>query len=65
VIEVLDRGRGIDAAATSHRGLGLGLAIAQGFADANGGTLRIGARDGGGTCARLVFAAQRVPAGLA
>jgi two-component system sensor histidine kinase KdpD len=65
VIEVLDRGRGIDAAPTSQRGLGLGLAIAHGFAEANGGTLQVGARDGGGTCARLVFAAQRVPAGLA
>jgi two-component system sensor histidine kinase KdpD len=65
VIEVLDRGRGIDAAPTSRRGLGLGLAIAHGFAEANGGTLWVGVREGGGTSARLVFPAQSVPATLA
>jgi two-component system sensor histidine kinase KdpD len=51
-IEVLDRG-----GATPAPGLGLGLAIARGFAEANGATLELLPRDGGGTCARLVLRA--------
>jgi two-component system, OmpR family, sensor histidine kinase KdpD len=64
-IEVLDRGRGIDAVGSSHRGLGLGLAIAHGFTTANGGTLAVGARAGGGTVARLLLPAEPIPAGVA
>ncbi len=51
-LEVLDRG-----GATPAPGLGLGLAIARGFAEANGATLELLPRDGGGTCARLVLRA--------
>ena len=51
-LEVLDRG-----GATPAPGLGLGLAIARGFAEANGATLELVPRDGGGTCARLVLRA--------
>jgi two-component system sensor histidine kinase KdpD len=65
VIDVLDRGPGIDDSASSQRGLGLGLAIAHGFTDANGGTLRLEAREGGGTRARLELPAERIPAELA
>jgi two-component system sensor histidine kinase KdpD len=65
VLEVLDRGRGVDAASTSQQGLGLGLAIAHGFAAANGGTLELRPREGGGTRARLAFRAERLPAGVA
>ena len=53
-VDVLDRGPGVGAASSS-RGLGLGLEIARGFADANGGRLELRPRDGGGTSARLVF----------
>jgi two-component system, OmpR family, sensor histidine kinase KdpD len=49
-LDVLDRG-----GATPAPGLGLGLAIARGFAEANGATLELLPRDGGGTCARLVL----------
>jgi len=77
VVEVLDRGRGIDAAdATallepfvrgsggSTGGSGLGLAIANGFLAVNGGSLSLVARDGGGTCARVTLPAERVPAAV-
>ena len=72
VIDVDDRGAGIgvgDAVAllepfargrTSVGGAGLGLAIAHGFAAANGGTLALLSRDGGGTRARLTLPAERV-----
>ena len=62
VVEVLDRGPGIDEAASSQRGLGLGLAIAHGFTEANGGRLTLAARERGGTCARLELPAEQVPA---
>jgi two-component system sensor histidine kinase KdpD len=65
VVEILDRGRGLDDASTSGRGLGLGLAIARGFVEANGGSLELAPRDGGGTAARVSLPAQRLPAGLA
>ena len=77
VVEVLDRGRGIDAAdATallepfvrgsggSTGGSGLGLAIANGFLAVNGGSLSLAARDGGGMCARVTLPAERVPAAV-
>jgi two-component system sensor histidine kinase KdpD len=50
LLEVLDAG-----GATPAPGLGLGLAVARGFAEANGATLELLPRDGGGTCARLVL----------
>ena len=72
VVEVADRGPGIpseDAVALLEpfargpavvRGAGLGLAIAHGFAVANGGSLALEKRDGGGTRARLTLPAERV-----
>jgi two-component system sensor histidine kinase KdpD len=71
VIEVLDRGSGIgdvDPSALLEpftrgggaSGAGLGLAIARGFAEVNGVQLALGAREGGGTCARLTLSAERV-----
>jgi two-component system sensor histidine kinase KdpD len=61
VVDVLDRGQG----ARARQGLGLGLAIAHGFTDANGGTLTLEPREGGGMRARLTLPAQPVPAELA
>ena len=63
-IDVLDRGPGVADAPSSQQGLGLGLAIAQGFTAVNGGTLKLEARDGGGTRARLTLPAERVPSGV-
>ena len=71
-IDVNDRGEGIrpDEAESllapfsrgraAGRGAGLGLAIARGFATANGGSLTLAPRDGGGTCASLTLPAERV-----
>ena len=71
-IDVDDRGEGIrpDEAESllepfsrgraAGRGAGLGLAIARGFATANGGSLTLAPRDGGGTCASLTLPAERV-----
>jgi len=56
LVDVLDEG-----GATIRPGLGLGLTIAHGFAEANGGTLELLPREGGGTCARLSLPMQRVP----
>jgi two-component system sensor histidine kinase KdpD len=64
VVDVLDRGRGVEEAPSSQRGLGLGLAIARGFAEVNGGSVSLAARDGGGTRARLSLPAQPLPAGV-
>ena len=46
---------------SSPEGRGL-YAIAHGFAEANGATLELSGRDGGGTRARLALPAVRVPA---
>jgi two-component system, OmpR family, sensor histidine kinase KdpD len=61
VVDVLDRGRGVDADPGTLAGLGLGLAIARGFAAANDCTLSLDTRPGGGTRARLVLPAERIP----
>ncbi|HST17479.1 MAG TPA: DUF4118 domain-containing protein [Gaiellaceae bacterium] len=70
VVEVADRGVGIrpeEAEALVEpfergeavvRGAGLGLAIARGFAVANGGSLTLVPRGGGGTIARVVLPAE-------
>jgi two-component system sensor histidine kinase KdpD len=65
LVDVLDRGPGFDESSSSQRGLGLGLAIAHGFAEANGATLELARRDGGGTRARLRLASVPLPAGVA
>jgi two-component system sensor histidine kinase KdpD len=77
VLEVLDRGRGIDAADAElllepfvrgsgggTGGSGLGLAIAQGFVAVNGGTLTLAPRAGGGTTASVSLPAARIPAAV-
>jgi len=61
LIEVLDRG-----GAGVGPGLGLGLAIARGFAGANGATLELLPREGGGTRARIALpVVRRARAGVA
>jgi two-component system sensor histidine kinase KdpD len=73
VVEVLDRGAGIDDAEavlepfvrgrrTGVPGTGLGLAIASGFAAANGATLSLEPRAGGGTAARVSLAVETIGA---
>jgi two-component system sensor histidine kinase KdpD len=76
LVEVLDRGTGIEGVdptallepfergrvTTGSGGAGLGLAIANGFAVANGGSVALEAREGGGTCARLTIPSESVPA---
>jgi two-component system sensor histidine kinase KdpD len=53
-LEVLDRGPGLPAAADTDVGQrGLGLEIARGLAAANGGSIGLLPRDGGGTRARV------------
>jgi len=77
VVEIADRGPGIPPGKAVEllepfargpavvRGAGLGLAIAHGFAVANGGSLALEARDGGGTRARVTLPAERVAVGTA
>jgi len=60
LLDVLDRGPGVGDEPSFARGLGLGLEIARGFAAANGVRLDLSGRGGGGTRARLTFAAARV-----
>jgi two-component system sensor histidine kinase KdpD len=72
VVEVADRGPGLSAADAVAllepfvrgravvRGAGLGLAIARGFAVANGGSLAFEPREGGGTRALVTLPAERV-----
>jgi two-component system sensor histidine kinase KdpD len=57
VVDVLDRG------GAGAPGAGIGLSIARGFAEVNGGTVELQQRAGGGTMARLVLPAERLPAG--
>jgi len=76
-IEVLDRGPGIPAGVADADGnllagatsdiaqRGLGLEIARSLAAANGGSIGITPRQGGGTIARLDVPAARLPAAVA
>jgi two-component system sensor histidine kinase KdpD len=59
VVDVHDRG------GAGVPGAGIGLSIARGFAEVNGGTVELQQRAGGGTTARLVLPAVRLPAGAA
>jgi two-component system, OmpR family, sensor histidine kinase KdpD len=60
LVEVLDEG-----GATVEPGLGLGLTIARGFAEANGATLELTGREDGGTRALLALPLQPLPARVA
>jgi len=60
LVDVLDEG-----GAPIRPGLGLGLTIAHGFAEANGATLELLPREGGGTRARLSLPMQRIPEAVA
>jgi two-component system sensor histidine kinase KdpD len=59
VVDVHDRG------GAGAPGAGIGLSIARGFAEVNGGTVELQQRAGGGTTARLVLPAERLPTGAA
>jgi two-component system, OmpR family, sensor histidine kinase KdpD len=63
VVDVLDRGPGIGAE-PSKTGLGLGLSIARGFAEANDGALELSPRGDGGTRARVTMPAHALPTGV-
>ena len=63
-IEVLDRGPGLPSEATTDLAQrGLGLEIARGLAAANGGSIDLTPRPGGGTIARVDFPAAILMAG--
>jgi two-component system sensor histidine kinase KdpD len=57
VVDVHDRG------GAGAPGAGIGLSIARGFAEVNGGSVELKSRAGGGTTARLILPAERLPAG--
>ncbi len=59
VVEVDDRG------GAGAPGAGIGLSIARGFAEVNGGSVDLEPREGGGMTARLVMPAERLSAGVA
>ena len=65
VVEVLDRGTGLDAGvrsrlfepyvSTKRRGSGLGLSLVRDIAGQHGGEITLEDREGGGACARLTL----------
>jgi len=57
VVDVHDRG------GAGAPGAGIGLSIARGFAEINGGSVELRPRPTGGMTARLVLPAERQPAG--
>jgi two-component system sensor histidine kinase KdpD len=57
VVDVSDRG------GAGAPGAGIGLSIARGFAEVNGGSVALHPRPGGGMTARLVLPAERLSAG--
>jgi two-component system sensor histidine kinase KdpD len=57
-LEVLDRGPGMADVAGDRAAGGLGLRIATSFAEAQGGSLELLARPGGGTIARILLPAE-------
>ncbi len=67
LVDVLDRGAGIDPAAagrafdpfytTKSRGTGIGLAVCKRFVEAAGGSIRLEPRPGGGCAARVALPA--------
>jgi signal transduction histidine kinase len=59
VVDVRDRG------GAGAPGAGIGLSIARGFAEVNGGSVELQPRAGAGMTARLVLPAERLPAGAA
>jgi len=76
VVEVLDRGSGLDDetsarlfepfVSTKRRGSGLGLSLVRDIMTQHGGEVALENRDGGGACARLLFPlAEHGPEGSA
>ncbi|MGH3048550.1 MAG: sensor histidine kinase [Gaiellaceae bacterium] len=71
-VDVADRGPGLADAGYAMQpfvsgggGAGLGLTVAHGFVTANGGSLTLAPRGGGGTVATLLLPAERLPATVA
>jgi len=60
-IEILDRGPGVIAETTDIAQRGLGLEIARSLAAANGGSIGLAPRAGGGTVARIDLPAALLP----
>jgi two-component system sensor histidine kinase KdpD len=71
-VEVVARAEGAalvvdvhDGGGAGAPGAGIGLSIARGFAEVNGGSVELQKRAGGGTTARLILPAERLPTGAA
>ncbi|HEV8102351.1 MAG TPA: DUF4118 domain-containing protein [Gaiellaceae bacterium] len=64
IVDVLDRGRGLNAETGTLAGLGLGLEIARGFVAVNEGVLTLEPRVSGGTRARFTLPGRPLPAAV-